>query len=152
MKIIVYKSRRLLQILDGGKIILESQVHLGFGCNDGPKQKEGDGRTPEGQYFISSKNPESKFHLALGISYPNPTDARQAFSDGIIDEETLRAILENPKRPPWNTPMGGFVMLHGEHPEGKTGDWTAGCIAVPNSVMDKIFPLASVGDEIIINP
>lgn len=153
MNITVYKSLRLLVCRVGNEVILECPVQLGFGANDGPKLQEGDGRTPEGRYVISSKNPASKFHLALGLSYPNPNDAHRGFETGIISRETMDDIISRDGRPPWNTPMGGFIMIHGQPNSGsRDGDWTAGCIAVSDEVMDMIFPLACIGDKVVINP
>lgn len=152
MEIIIYKSQRLLICKDGGGEILRARVQLGFGANDGPKCREGDGRTPEGEYIISSKNPNSKFHLSLGISYPGPHDALRGLECGIIDEDTCSRVCASPARPPWDTPLGGFVMLHGERRPAADGDWTHGCIAVENRVMDIIFPAAAIGDRICIYP
>ena len=152
MKITVYKSERLLICTDGTDIVLRAPIQLGFGANDGPKRLEGDGRTPEGVYVISAKNPASKFHLALGISYPGPHDAEAALKDGIIDAETFARICEKPSRPPWDTPMGGFIMIHGQKSPPAEGDWTAGCIAVDNHVMDALFNIMSIGDSVEILP
>lgn len=152
MKITVYKSERLLICTDGSEIVLRAFIQLGFGANDGPKRREGDGCTPEGKYFISARNPASKFHLALGISYPGPHDAEAALRAGIIDAATCARICENPSRPPWDTPMGGFIMIHGQKSPPETGDWTAGCIAVENSVMDILFRIMSIGDSVEILP
>jgi len=152
MKIIIYKSKRLLECISDENIILIAPVQLGFGASDGPKRREGDGRTPEGEYFISAKNPNSKFHLALGISYPGPADAAEGFRDGIIGKSDFDRICASPHRPPWDTPMGGFIMIHGQKSPPVQGDWTAGCIAVENSVMDALFPVISIGDSVSIRP
>ena len=152
MKIIVYKSRRLLVCESDGSTILTAPVQLGFGASDGPKLREGDGRTPEGEYFISAKNPESKFHLSLGISYPGPRDAEKALASGVISAADYERICLSPRRPPWDTPMGGYIMIHGQKSPSASGDWTAGCIAVENSVMDALFPIVSIGDSVHILP
>lgn len=152
MKIIVYKSGRLLVCKSDDSTILTASIQLGFGASNGPKLREGDGRTPEGEYFISAKNPESKFHLALGISYPGPHDAANALSYGIIDKSDYERICHSPRRPPWDTPMGGYIMIHGQKSPPASGDWTAGCIAVDNSVMDALFPMVSIGDSVHILP
>lgn len=152
MKIIILKSERRLVCESDGAQILTAPVQLGFGASDGPKLREGDGRTPEGEYFISAKNPESKFHLALGISYPGPRDAAKALAAGIIDASDYERICASPRRPPWDTPMGGYIMIHGQKSPPVSGDWTAGCIAVENSVMDALFPIISIGDIVHILP
>lgn len=152
MKITVYKSMRLLICTSGNTEILRAPIQLGFGADDGPKQREGDGRTPEGSYVVSARNPASKFHLALGISYPGPHDARRALTSGIIDADTCERICRAPERPPWDTPLGGYIMIHGQKSPPMQGDWTAGCIAVENSVMDVLFPLIPIGTPVDILP
>lgn len=152
MKIIVYKGKRLLIAQTGEIELLRCAIHLG---NEpiGQKRAEGDGRTPEGRYYVCTKNPKSKFHLALGISYPGIEDAEKALMEGRIGSKEHAAIVNaqrERKRPAWDTPLGGYIMIHGEHPEGRTGDWTAGCIAMANSDIEKLYDLAEIGDEIII--
>ena len=132
--------------------MLRAPIQLGFGAEGGPKRREGDGRTPEGCYVISSRNPASKFHLALGISYPGPHDAQAALAEGVIGDSDYARICAAPAHPPWDTPMGGYIMIHGQKSPPVDGDWTAGCIAVDNSVMDVLFPLISIGDSVEILP
>lgn len=123
MDILIEKSRRLLTARDQGVIFLRVPVRLGFGADDGPKLREGDGRTPEGNYVISSRNPASRFFRSLGLSYPNPRDALRGLQAGLIDESAYRRIVSSPNRPAWDTPLGGFVMIHGT-PPARRGDWT----------------------------
>lgn len=149
--IVIEKSRRVLTRTDG-KTTLSFPVSLGF-APAGHKEKEGDGRTPEGTYRICTVNPGSKFHFAFGISYPNAADAKKAFHEkriGIIDflKIALPSLLR--LRPAWNTPLGGFVMIHGEHPDGKTGDWTQGCIAMKNEDVDLIRQYVKKGETVLI--
>ena len=151
----VFKHKRLLEAFDDERRILSCRVSLGFGADAGPKRREGDGRTPEGTYFVCTKNAASRFHLSLGISYPNAQDAREAFARGEIDEATRERLVRAAKdglRPDWQTPLGGFIMLHGEHPEGRAGDWTAGCVALDNANMEVLFSLARLGDSVEIYP
>lgn len=129
-------------------------IQLGF-SPVGHKYAEGDGRTPEGRYYVCTKNANSKFFLSLGISYPNLSDAQIALEDQRITSQQFDAIStaqRQMRRPPWDTPLGGFVMIHGEHPEGRMGDWTAGCIALSNTSMEKLFSLAEIGDLVEILP
>lgn len=150
MDIIVLKTRRLLMCVSDGTATLRAPIQLGFGADSGPKRMEGDGRTPEGEYFISSRNPESRFFRSLGISYPGPHDARRALSEGLIDVSLCRRICADPKRPPWDTPLGGFIMIHGQRTPPACGDWTAGCIALQNDAMARLYELASIGDRVVI--
>lgn len=154
MKITVYKAERYLTAEKDGQFVLRCKVSLGS-APVGHKFAEGDGRTPEGRFYICTKNPQSKFHLALGVSYPNESLAKAALQEGRIGAEQYEAIAraqKDRKRPPWDTPLGGFIMLHGEHPEGRMGDWTAGCVAMANADIEKLFSLAQLGDEIEILP
>ena len=155
-RIVVEKSARRLRAFGQSGLLIEAPVCLGAGAGSGSKMREGDGRTPEGKYRVCSKNPASKFFRALGISYPNAADARAALERGDIDAETCEALCraeEERVRPDWNTPLGGWIMLHGQHPDGpKEGDWTAGCIAVSNDVMEPLFENADYETEIEIFP
>ena len=100
----------------------------------GDKFYEGDGRTPEGTYFIDRRNPNSKYHLSIGISYPNARDRAEAATLG--------------------KPPGGDIFIHGESNRLKLGknDWTWGCIAVPNREMEEIYSMVQNGTPIKINP
>jgi len=99
----------------------------------GHKQCEGDGRTPEGRYTIDRRNPKSKYHLSLHISYPNADDVARA-----------QAAAVEP---------GGDIMIHGlKDGELRDGDWTQGCIAVTNEEMEEIWGLVPDGTVIVIEP
>jgi murein L,D-transpeptidase YafK len=105
----------------------------------GVKEFNGDKKTPEGLYLINDKNPNSRYHKNLGISYPN--------KDNIEDAKRLG------KHP------GGAVKIHGLR--NKTGfiskfhrwfDWTLGCIAVTNEEIDELYNAVKIGTAIEINP
>ena len=147
-KITVEKSLRRLTLHDAGDILLQCKVALGKNPT-GPKRREGDGRTPEGDYFICLKRGTGKFGCALGISYPS---LRDAFEAGIEDDHLLALFEEaekQQKRPPWGTPLGGEIYIHGG---GTASDWTAGCIALEQADMDRLFSLCQEGDRVIIVP
>jgi len=147
----VYKSARRLEIYDGDTLAATYPIGLGWEPT-GHKQREGDGRTPEGEYYICLRNGNSSYYLSLGLSYPNATDARAALADGRIDRATCTQIeqaIAQGKRPPWNTPLGGQIMIHGE---GSSSDWTAGCIAVENDVMDILWDICRVGTKVTVYP
>ena len=154
MKIIVEKGKRLLRVLDGAKETLRCQVSLGS-APAGHKRAEGDGRTPEGGYRVCTRNPKSKFHLSLGLNYPSEGDAAAALCEGRVTKEQYEAVAAAQRaglRPPWDTPLGGFIMIHGEHPDGRSGDWTAGCVAVRNEEIEEIWRLCPIGTEVEILP
>ena len=75
--LVLYKADRRMFLLQGNTVLKEYDFKLGF-APIGHKQFEGDGKTPEGQYVIDRKNPNSQFHLSVGISYPNAADRRAA--------------------------------------------------------------------------
>ena len=152
--ILIEKAARRLTFFDGkdGKPVFSCPISLGF-CPNGPKIKEGDGRTPEGRYRVVTINRQSRFHTALGLSYPSPADVRRARHDVSISPLArlrIRAASLLGLRPPWKTPLGGFVMIHGEHPDRKTGDWTAGCIALSNEDITRLAALVHKGEPVQI--
>jgi murein L,D-transpeptidase YafK len=126
---------------------------VGLGFNPvGDKEREGDGRTPEGNFYIFVKNAKSSYYLSLGISYPNVEDARRGLRDPLISkdqhDEIVRAI-RNVKKPPQETPLGGLIYIHGNCAQT---DWTLGCVALENENMKELFDLAFVGMPVTIKP
>ena len=131
--IVVNKEARSMYLLHQDKVLKKYLIDLGF-APIGDKFFEGDGRTPEGNYIIDRRNPNSQFHLSLGISYPNARDRAEAAAIG--------------------TPPGGDIFIHGEsNPfKRKRSDWTWGCIAVPNREMEDDYAMVRNGTPIQINP
>jgi murein L,D-transpeptidase YafK len=137
-KIVVFKSQRKLELVRQGQVI--RSYHIALGRNPvGPKLWRGDGKTPEGSYFIDRRNIASEYHLSLHISYPETTDIKRAAA--------------------MNVDPGGNVLIHGEpnilNHEGKANlleDWTAGCIALHNSDMDEVWRLTDDGVTVEIHP
>ncbi len=137
-KVVVEKALRRLTLFQNGKSIKTYKVALGKNPV-GPKVKTGDGRTPEGIYSIDGRNPNSAFHLALHISYPNAADKAWAKSLGV--------------------PPGGDIMIHGiKNRLGWLGslhrllDWTQGCIAVTNTEIEEIWKTVPDGTLVEIVP
>lgn len=129
-RIQVLKERREMQLLHHRSLIKSYRIDLGFEP-EGHKTKEGDGRTPEGGYRIDRRNPNSRFHLSLGISYPDANDLAYARANGLDP--------------------GGDIFIHGTPQKWiGTPDWTWGCIAVTNEEMDEIFPMINTGTLIYI--
>ena len=149
--ILVKKKDRKLQIFDGKKLIKSYRISLGF-APEGDKQIEGDGKTPEGEFYIFTKNSESSFFLSLGVSYPNIEDAERGLDQGIITQaehdEIVKAIKEK-LMPPQKTKLGGEIFIHGG---GCEADWTAGCMALKNEEIQEIFDAIEVGTTIKIVP
>jgi len=150
-RIVIKKEKRELQVLDGERLIKTYAIVLGF-APEGDKNEEGDGKTPEGEFFIFTKNDKSKFHLSLGISYPNIEDARRGLQGNLISPEEHDAIIKtiNEKQmPPQNTKLGGEIYIHGG---GNLSDWTAGCVALKNEEMKGLFDAISLGTAVQIMP
>ena len=128
----VHKSDRKMYLLHNGEVLKTYNIALGF-APTGHKQFEGDGKTPEGLYYITHRNPNSNYYLSLGISYPNDQD---------------RAVAAAAGKPP-----GGDIFVHGG-PRGRTrqADWTAGCISVTDRQMEEVYSMVNPGTPIWILP
>jgi murein L,D-transpeptidase YafK len=133
-RILVKKSERRLYLMQGDKPFRAYRISLGYQPT-GHKRYQGDGRTPEGRYYLDWRSANSKFYKAIHISYPSGQDLIRARSSG---------------RDP-----GGMIMIHGQPSgggEARTGDWTFGCIAVSNLAIDEIWSYADLGTPIEILP
>jgi murein L,D-transpeptidase YafK len=149
--IVIKKKKRLLEIFDGARLIRKYKIVLGFSAK-GDKQTEGDGKTPEGEFYVFTKNDQSRFHLSLGLSYPNADDARRGLKQKIITREEHDAIfkaIEEKQMPPQKTALGGEIYIHGG---GTETDWTEGCVALKNEEMKEIFDAIPVGAKVKILP
>lgn len=147
MRILIHKSSRRLTLLDGeGRPVLCAAIALGR-APLGPKERSGDGKTPEGQYFVCLKK-EGKWGPSLGVSYPNEADARRAGAEEQL-VQCIRRRAQRGERPPWGTALGGEIFIHGG---GAREDWTAGCIALDDADAQALFARAQLGDRIDILP
>jgi hypothetical protein len=147
--IVVEKGARRLTLYSGGERVRVFQVALGFEPV-GDKVKQGDGRTPEGEFYVCMKNDKSKFYLSLGLSYPNAEDAERGLRDGIVSRAQHRQILNAISRgakPPWNTALGGEIFIHGG---GTASDWTWGCVALANEHVKELFDAVPLGTHVRI--
>ena len=134
----VFKAARRLELRREGRVLKSCRVALGF-APERHKEREGDGRTPEGTYLIDARNPRSAFHLSLRVSYPDERDRARAAALGV--------------------PPGGDIYIHGQpngprkwfsgHPEK---DWTTGCIAVTDAQMREIWSRVPTGARVVIHP
>lgn len=151
MRMVIEKAARRLTLLTNEETVLVCRVGLGR-CPVGGKEREGDGKTPEGRYRICLVKEAGKYGRSLGLSYPSAKDAQRAFAQGVIDARTLTNIEtaqnEN-RRPPWGSPLGGEIYLH---EGGSQTDWTQGCIALDTADMDALFPHHLQIDEVEIRP
>jgi lipoprotein-anchoring transpeptidase ErfK/SrfK len=136
-RIVVSKSKRRLDLFDGARLIKTYKV--GTGQSAGDKVKQGDKKTPVGTYHLVNRNPSGKFHLFMGLNYPNAQDAIEGAQKKIISQETASNIVaaERSRRlPSWGTRLGGAVGIHGA---GGGANWTAGCIALNNPDVEEIW-------------
>ena len=154
-RIIIKKSARrleLYEVLNGASRLKKSYV-IALGSQPrGHKNQQGDGATPEGDYYITHKNGRSKFHLSLGLSYPNLSDAEGGLTRGLITRREREQIAEANRRgakPPQGTKLGGDIFIHGG---GAESDWTAGCIAVSNPDIEELFALLPLRTPVTIQP
>lgn len=137
-KIVVYKSKRKLVVFHNNDLLKSYKISLGRNPV-GAKHFQGDNKTPEGLYFINDKNPNSNYHLNLGISYPAKKDIEYAKKYG--------------KSP------GGNIKIHGlKNGLGFLGklhrlfDWTHGCIALTNHEIEELYDHTKIGTPILIKP
>lgn len=134
--ILIEKSERRLTVFRDGEALRTYTVALGFEPT-GDKFQEGDGKTPEGLFTIDRRNPQSAYHLSLGIDYPQAGDRALAAAAGVSP--------------------GGDIFIHGQ-PNGRAGsptipwDWTAGCVAISDSEIEELWRITPIGTTVEIRP
>jgi murein L,D-transpeptidase YafK len=134
----VFKGERRMELKCEGRTIRRYRVALGF-SPERHKEREGDGRTPEGYYTVDARNPRSAFHLSLRVSYPDEDDKARAASLGVSP--------------------GGDIYIHGQ-PNGwrkflvghPAKDWTTGCVAVSDAEIREVWALVPTGARVVIHP
>lgn len=146
--IVVFKSSRALELRCGGALAARFAISLGFEPT-GAKEREGDGRTPEGTYFVSGKW-SSQYHRSLQLAYPNADDAARGLREGLISRAQHDAIVRavsSCRQPPQNTPLGSLIQVHGAGGGPDVGDWTLGCVAVDNHEIETVYAFHRPGCE-----
>lgn len=136
-RIVIVKSAHTMTLMREGRKIKTYKVALGD--SKGPKVQQGDKKTPEGTYFVDGKNPNSLFHRALHLSYPNAADRERARKLGVSPGGDIE-IHGLPRQYAW---------LGAAH---RSVDWTTGCIAVTNAEIDEIWDEVGVGTAVEIRP
>ncbi len=136
-RIVITKSSKMMTLYQDQRVVKMYPVSLGK--KYGKKEREGDNKTPEGIYYIVSRNAQSKFHKSLWLSYPNALDSQHAAKLGVS--------------------AGGNIMIHGVPETAEEmakyqayGNWTNGCIAVTNAQIDEIWNLVEDGTVVEILP
>jgi murein L,D-transpeptidase YafK len=134
-RVLVLKGKKLMMLMRGDEVLKKYEIAVG--ANPGPKVRAGDSRTPEGDYVLDGRNPKSRFHLSIHISYPNEQDVQNAARRGVSP--------------------GGQIMIHGlPNGMGWVGalhsllNWTNGCIAVTNEEIEEIWEYVVDGTPIRI--
>ena len=130
-RVIVNKGNRAMFLMHEDEVLKHYKVDLGF-APTGDKLQEGDGRTPEGEYIIDRRNPNSSYYLSIGINYPNQHDIAEARAAGVDP--------------------GGDIFIHGEATKPFGPDWTAGCISVTNKEMEDVYAMVNDGTPVSITP
>jgi murein L,D-transpeptidase YafK len=137
-RVVVRKAERRLLLMRGDRVLRTFEVALGLSPT-GHKEREGDFRTPEGNYRLAGRNSNSDFFLAIQVNYPSPDDLRRAAAEGVDP--------------------GGLIMIHGQPNKPsrpleyyQTRDWTNGCIAVSNADMVDIWLMTPDNTPIQILP
>ncbi len=146
----VCKTTGIMTVFDGKKPV--KSYHVISGANSGDKEAEGDKRTPEGVFRVVVRNPKSKYVLSLGLDYPNAEDAVRGLKAKLITPTQYKAIVEaisRVKQPPWNTSLGGEIMIHGAKGD-RTG--TLGCISMADDAVRELYPRIGLGVEVEILP
>ena len=132
-QVVINKGARRMYLLHYDKVLRDFDIGLGF-APVGDKQIEGDGKTPEGVYYIDRRNPDSAFHLSIGINYPNEQDRAEA-----------EALGKSP---------GGDIFIHGKPKKYRDAprDWTWGCISVSDKEMEDVYAMVRDGTMVYITP
>ncbi|MCW5958842.1 MAG: L,D-transpeptidase [Pyrinomonadaceae bacterium] len=150
-RLVIKKAQRELLVFDGEEHVKTYSIVLGFSPT-GDKDIEGDGRTPEGEFYIFTKNDQSRFFLSLGVSYPSIEDAKRGLAENLISQQEHDQIIDaisEKKMPLQKTKLGGEIYIHGG---GIIADWTDGCIALRNEEIQQLFNVIPVGTPVIIQP
>lgn len=145
--IAIKKSTHTLELWENGA--LKNRFVVNTGAAAGDKEVEGDWKTPEGEFYVCKKIPNSNFHLALGVSYPSIEDAERGIQNGLISGNQYNQIVtanQTGGAPDWHTALGGYIEIHGDRKMNPT----RGCISLRNEDIDLLYSLTTVGDRIII--
>ncbi|NVN93009.1 MAG: L,D-transpeptidase family protein [Desulfuromonadales bacterium] len=137
-RILIEKRERRLMLISKDEVLKTYKIALG-GNPDGPKERQGDNKTPEGTYIIDSRNKGSQYHLSLHVSYPNEKDRVRAKKQGVSPGGNI--MIHGIKK--------GFSWVGDSHADV---DWTKGCIAVTDEEIEEIFKLTPIGTVVEIRP
>jgi lipoprotein-anchoring transpeptidase ErfK/SrfK len=153
----ISKADRRLSLYRGPQLLDTFPIDVGYNTfadkkRKGSPEKRDHWRTPEGTFYVVAKKPRSEFYKALLLNYPTTADAERGLKQGLISPDEYEAIVqaqEQRRQPPMNTALGGWIEIHGEGTGGAT-NWTQGCVAVQNRVMNALWVDVEVGTPVLI--
>lgn len=158
--IVIWKSHYSLTLYKGDIPVKTYSAVFGKGHPNGDKERVGDKRTPEGDFYICTMNHSKRFYKFMGLSYPGLKHAERGLQRGLISsreyDEIARATAEV-RQPPWETKLGGAIGIHGRLLDDGAAaaareNWTDGCIALANADVDELFSILSLGTPVTILP
>jgi murein L,D-transpeptidase YafK len=162
IKLIVSKSEYTVTLYKGEMPVKTYHAVFGKGYREGDKQRKGDRRTPEGEFYVCTMNDSKRFFKFMGLSYPGVKHAEYGLRSGMISPAEYMAIrkaIEGRLSPPWETRLGGAVGIHGRTLDASdvqqryvSTNWTDGCIALDNADVDEIYRVVSLGTPVTILP
>jgi len=155
----ISKQNQTLYVYRGSALIARYATDLGYNFfadkeRRGTSAEPDHWRTPEGEFYVVSKNPKSEFYRALVLNYPNGEDAERGKKRGLITDADYDSIIQADREfrmPPMNTNLGGFIEIHGDG-TGRRSNWTRGCIALQNDQIDRLWDLVEIGTPVLIDP
>lgn len=150
-------GERELHLMNGEKSV-KTFENISIGINGASRARQvGDKTTPLGKYKVSRFNYESRFHLFIGVDYPNQDQAYAAYMAGKITASDLEQIYQAHQRgeePPGNTYLGGAIGIHGigdgDLSIHENFNWTDGCVALTDEQVDEIAQWVKVGTVVVI--
>lgn len=155
----ISKSKRTLYLYRGDQLSKEIPADIGYNSFADKKKRAGvkdrdNWRTPEGRFFVVQRNPNSQFYKAFVLNYPNAEHAERGLKSHLISQRQYESIVraeQESTTPPMNTPLGGFIEIHG-HGTGARTNWTQGCVALSDEIMDDLWSMVAVGTPVLIEP
>lgn len=157
IRIQVDTDSRVLQVLRGTRVVASFEDIAIGRYGKSYFRRKGDNKTPLGNFRVGWITTKTRYHLFLGLTYPDQEAADRALQDGRIDEaqwQAIRRATQAGRTPPQNTPLGGNIGIHGIG----AGDvevhgqynWTNGCVALTNAQIDRLADWVRVGTPVEI--
>ncbi|HET6568348.1 MAG TPA: L,D-transpeptidase [Rhodothermales bacterium] len=155
----ISKAKRTLYLYRGDELLKTIPADVGYNSFANKEKRAGvrdrdNWRTPEGRFFVVERKPDSEYYKAFLLNYPNVEHAERGLKSHLISRQQYEAIVraeEKSKTPPMNTALGGYIEIHG-HGTGARTNWTQGCVALSDEVMDELWTVVAVGTPVLIEP